>query len=71
MKGALSKFFGYAVKQRWAVDNPVRNVTIPSDADAIRIHVLTPEEERELQTEYKDLGTRLSRLEQPLKPQFE
>ena len=44
---ALSKFFGYAVKQRWAVDNPVRNVTIPSDADAIRIHVLTFEEERE------------------------
>jgi site-specific recombinase XerD len=44
---ALSKFFGYAVKQRWARDNPVRNVTIPSDADAIRIHVLTFEEERE------------------------
>jgi len=44
---ALSKFFGYAAKQRWAVDNPVRNVTIPSDADAIRIHVLTFEEERE------------------------
>jgi site-specific recombinase XerD len=44
---ALSKFFGYAVKQRWAVDNPVRNVTIPSDADAIRIHLLTTEEERE------------------------
>jgi integrase len=44
---ALSKFLGYVVKQRWAVDNPVRNVTIPSDADAIRIHVLTSEEERE------------------------
>jgi hypothetical protein len=44
---ALSKFFGYVVKHRWAVDNPVRNVTIPSDADAIRIHVLTCEEERE------------------------
>ena len=44
---ALSKFFGYAIKQRWARDNPVRNVTIPSDADAIRIHVLTFEEERE------------------------
>jgi site-specific recombinase XerD len=44
---ALSKFFGYAVKQRWAGDNPVRNVTIPSDADAIRIHLLTSEEERE------------------------
>jgi len=44
---ALSKFFGYAVTQRWAGDNPVRNVKIPSDADAIRIHVLTPEEERQ------------------------
>jgi integrase len=44
---ALSKFFGYAIKQRWARDNPVRSVTIPSDADAIRIHVLTCEEERE------------------------
>jgi site-specific recombinase XerD len=43
---ALSKFFGYAVNQRWAGDNPVHNVTIPSDADAIRIHVLTFEEER-------------------------
>ncbi len=44
---ALSKFFGYAVKQRWAMGNPVRHVTIPSDADAIRIHVLTFDEERE------------------------
>ena len=43
---ALSKFFGYAVKQRWAMGNPVRHVTIPSDADAIRIHVLTFDEER-------------------------
>jgi len=44
---ALSKFFSYAIKQRWTGDNPVRNVTIPSDANAIRIHVLTFEEERE------------------------
>ena len=44
---ALSKFFNYAVKQRWARENPVRNVTVPSDADAIRIHVLTAEEERQ------------------------
>jgi integrase len=43
---ALSKFFGYALKQRWARENPVRQVSIPSDADAIRIHVLTAEEER-------------------------
>jgi integrase len=44
---ALSKFFGYAVTQRWAGDNPVRKVKIPSDADAIRIHVLTSDEERQ------------------------
>lgn len=43
---ALSKFFGYAVKQRWARENPVRNVDIPSDAEAVRIHVLALEEER-------------------------
>lgn len=56
---ALSKFFGYAVKQRWARDNPVRNVTIPSVADAIRIHALTFEEEREYffrAAKHKDLN---------------
>jgi len=42
---ALSKFFGYAVKQRWARENPVRNVSVPSDADAVRIHVITSGEE--------------------------
>ena len=44
---ALSKFFGFAMKQRWTRTNPVRNVTVPSDADAVRIHVLTPDEEKE------------------------
>lgn len=44
---ALSKFFGYAVKQRWARDNPVRNVEMPSDADAVRMHILTAAEEEE------------------------
>ena len=44
---AISKFFGYALKQRWARENPVRNVDIPSGAEAVRIHVLTAEEERE------------------------
>ena len=43
---ALSKFFGYAVKQKWARENPVRNVTIPSDAEAVRIHVISPDEEK-------------------------
>jgi integrase len=43
---ALSLFFRkFAVKRGWAAVNPVREVTKPSDADAIRIHILTPEEE--------------------------
>ncbi|MHB8654987.1 MAG: tyrosine-type recombinase/integrase [Terriglobia bacterium] len=41
---ALSKFFGYAIKQRWARGNPVRNVDIPSDAEAVRIHVVSDAE---------------------------
>ena len=43
---ALSKFFKYAIMQRWARENPVRNVAIPSDADAQRIHVVSTKEER-------------------------
>ena len=43
---ALSTFFQYAIKQNWARENPIENVAIPSDADAIRIHVLTSEEEK-------------------------
>jgi len=43
---ALSKFFGYAVKQHWTRENPMRNVEIPSDADAIRMHILTSDEEK-------------------------
>jgi len=42
---ALSPFFDYAIKHNWARENPVRKVEIPSDADAIRIHVLSPAEE--------------------------
>jgi integrase len=44
---ALSTFFQYAINQHWTPNNPIRNVSIPSDADAIRIHVLTKEEEQE------------------------
>jgi len=44
---ALSKFFGYAIKQRWTRENPVREVDIPSDADAVRMHILTAGEEKE------------------------
>jgi integrase len=55
---ALSTFFGYAIKQRWIRDNPIERVEIPSDADAVRIHVLTPEEERQyfaLAARHRDL----------------
>ena len=42
---ALSRFFLFAIKKHWARENPVRKVKIPSGADAVRIHVLTPAEE--------------------------
>lgn len=44
---ALSTFFGYAIKERWTRDNPIRRVEIPSDAEAVRIHVLSAEEEKQ------------------------
>ena len=37
---ALSTFFRYAIKHHWAPDNPIRRVEIPSDADALRIHIV-------------------------------
>jgi len=45
---ALSTFFQYAKKHNWCRDNPTRDddFEIPSDADAVRIHVLSTEEER-------------------------
>ena len=43
---ALSKFFGYAIRMHWANENPVRRVEIPSDENAVRIHVLNQAEER-------------------------
>jgi len=42
---ALSKAFGYFIDHNWARENPVRGVEIPSDKDAVRIHVLTRGEE--------------------------
>jgi len=42
---ALSKFFKYAIKHNWAAVNPVRSVSMPSDADAVRMHVLSQAEE--------------------------
>jgi site-specific recombinase XerD len=44
---ALSKFFGHAIKQHWTRENPIRNVDIPSDEDAVRIHVLSAIEEKQ------------------------
>jgi integrase len=44
---ALSTFFKYAIRQRWTRENPVRNVAKPSDANAVRIHVVTEQEARE------------------------
>lgn len=42
---ALSLFFQYAEKMRWREGNPVRHVSIPSDAEAVRIHPPSAEEE--------------------------
>ena len=43
---ALQVFFRkYAVKRKLAASNPVLEVSKPSDKDAVRIHVLTSEEE--------------------------
>ena len=55
---ALSTFFGFATKQHWARENPIRNVVIPSDANAIRIHVINASEEKiyfERAAKYRDL----------------
>jgi integrase len=43
---ALSKFFQYAMKHNWCRDNPVRLAEMPSDAESVRIRVLTDAEER-------------------------
>lgn len=42
---ALSVFFQFAMRMKWADSNPVREVEIPSDKDAVRERVLTAEEE--------------------------
>jgi integrase len=42
---SLSSFLRYARKQKWIKGNPLEDVKIPSDADAVRIHPLTPAEE--------------------------
>lgn len=42
----LNLFFRYARKQGWCESSPVDEVKIPSDRDAIRIHVVTAAEEK-------------------------
>ena len=42
---ALSPLFKYGTDHNWCSMNPVERVKMPSDADAVRIHVLTPAEE--------------------------
>ncbi len=42
---ALSTFFTHAIRHHWAFTNPIKEVDIPSDAEAVRIHVLTQDEE--------------------------
>jgi integrase len=42
---ALSKFFGYAIGHNWAKRNPVEGIEIPSDADSVRMYILTQAEE--------------------------
>ena len=42
---AFSVFVRYAMKQRWIESSPLEGVTIPSDAGAMREHVLTSAEE--------------------------
>jgi integrase len=55
---ALSTFFSYAMRQHWARENPLRSVEIPSDKDAVRIHIITGMEEKlyfERAAKYPDL----------------
>jgi integrase len=43
---ALSLLFQYGKQHNWCKGNPVEEVEIPSDAEAIRMHVLTVDEEQ-------------------------
>jgi integrase len=43
---ALSLLFQWAIRHGFATANPIDEVPIPSDADAVRQHILTQEEER-------------------------
>src|SRR5262249_12856066 len=43
---ALSAFLQFGLKRHWLRENPLLEVVIPSDVGAVRMHVLTPEEEK-------------------------
>jgi site-specific recombinase XerD len=43
---ALSGLFQFSVRQHWTCSNPIERVDIPSDRDAMRMHVLTDAEEK-------------------------
>jgi len=51
----LSPLFEYAIRHRWARENPVEQVEIPTAKDAVRIHVINETEE----AAYFDVATRL------------
>lgn len=42
---ALSVFWQYAIKKQWARENIIRLVDIPSDAEAVRMNILSPAQE--------------------------
>jgi integrase len=42
----LSIFWQYAVRKNWARENIIRSVSVPSGKDAVRMNVLSPEQER-------------------------
>src|SRR5205807_6322161 len=62
-----------AMKQRWTRDNPIERVEIPSDVEAVRIHVLSAEEEKQYFTaaakhqDLSDLGRLM--LNQGMRPE--
>jgi integrase len=43
---AMSSLFQYGIKHQWCKRNPVERVEIPSDREAVRINVLTHEQEK-------------------------
>lgn len=53
---ALSGFLRYCRKQRWLIGDPLQDVEIPSDRDAVRIYVVSPDEEARYFAACRDLG---------------